>query len=197
LVSAGLYVLIKGDGHYYLEVSGSSSIPKEINSPKSSVTINIKFSTLNVIKGLNTQAHLIDPTAIAVGPQFDKEAFKREVLGAVSTIAAINSVGLGYLHSLSPFVVLKDMYTKLAQFGGFIFLVISCTKMIGMVYMFMTTGRFFLHHSLIYCTQIKEKKWVPYKSSLRATSSKPLNLFRLARKRVFYWHSQPDTCLPK
>jgi hypothetical protein len=89
------------------------------------------------------------------------------------------------------------MYTKLAQFGGFIFLVISCTKMIGMVYMFMTTGRFFLHHSLIYCTQIKEKKWVPYKSSLRATSSKPLNLFRLARKRVFYWHSQPDTCLPK
>jgi hypothetical protein len=65
-------VLIKADDCYFLGVSSSSSLPKEIQSPQSLELINVKFPDSDVIEDLGTHAHLTDPTAIAVGPQFDK-----------------------------------------------------------------------------------------------------------------------------
>jgi hypothetical protein len=67
---------------------------------------------------------------------------KHEVLGAAVTVAAINSIGFGYIHSLSPLIVLNDIYIKIAQFGGFLFFIIPCIKVIGMSYMLITTAQF-------------------------------------------------------
>ncbi|DBA13187.1 TPA_asm: glycoprotein [electric eel bornavirus] len=121
----GLYVTISVGKSSYLGCIGSGFIPRPImiNYRTKEHLVEVNLDALNDYR---LGSHYVDPISIAIGPKTDPLALSHEIHQVSNAVSAFHSVGLGYVSSLDPRYIIKDLIIKFATFGGLVY----CLKLI-------------------------------------------------------------------